>query len=181
MRGHTTIISRGRRRARRRRALGLALGICALAIPASASADPSTNDYSSVNAISGDPSESSEPGRGGGAVAAGNAHRTPTELAQRTRPGQFVGPYDPSPPGGGPVGSPYSGGPEYATPNSILGSDGLGELAPVTGSPATSGEGFDWPSAAVGAGAAMALVALGGAALLTVRRRTTVSPSGSAS
>jgi hypothetical protein len=179
MRGPTTIISRRRRRARRRRALALALGLGALAVPASASADPSANDYSSVNAISGDPSESSQPGSGG-AVAAGNAHRTPTELAQRTRPGQFVGPFDPSPPGSGPVGSPYSGGPEYATPNSILGSDGLGELAPVTGSPATSGEGFDWPSAAVGAGAAMALVALGGAALLTVRRRTTVSPSGSA-
>jgi hypothetical protein len=81
----------------------------------------------------------------------------------------------------GPTGSPYSGGPDYATPNSILGSDGLGELAPVTGSPASSGEGFDWPSAAVGAGAALALVAFGGAALLTVRRRTTVSPSGSAS
>jgi hypothetical protein len=83
--------------------------------------------------------------------------------------------------GSGSVGSPYAGGPEYATPNSILGSDGLGELAPVTGSPATSGEGFDWPSAAVGAGAAMALIALGGAVVLTVRRRTPVSPSASAS
>jgi hypothetical protein len=81
----------------------------------------------------------------------------------------------------GSVGSPYDGGPDYATPNSILGSDGLGELAPVTGSPATSGEGFDWPSAAVGAGAAMALIALCGAVLLTVRRRTAISPSASAS
>jgi hypothetical protein len=81
----------------------------------------------------------------------------------------------------GSVGSPYDGGPDYATPNSILGSDGLGELAPVTGSPASSGEGFDWPSAAVGAGAAMALIALGGAVLLTVRRRTAISPSAPAS
>jgi hypothetical protein len=81
----------------------------------------------------------------------------------------------------GSIGSPYSGGPDYATPNSILGSDGLGELAPVTGSPASSGEGFDWPSAAVGAGAAMALIALGGAVLLTVRRRTAISPSAPAS
>jgi hypothetical protein len=38
-------------------------------------------------------------------------------------------------------------------------------------------DGFNWASAAVGAGAAMALVALGGAALLTVRRRTGVSPT----
>jgi hypothetical protein len=78
-------------------------------------------------------------------------------------------------------GSPYSGGPDYATPNAILGSDGLGELAPVTGSPASAGEGFDWASAAVGAGAAMALIALCGAVLLTVRRRTAISPSASAS
>ena len=35
-----------------------------------------------------------------------------------------------------------------------------------------SGDGFDWASALVGAGAALALAALGGAALLTVRRRT---------
>jgi hypothetical protein len=82
---------------------------------------------------------------------------------------------------GGSGGSPYSGGPDYATPNSILGSDGLGEATPVTGSPASSGEGFDWASAAIGAGAAMALVALGGAVLLTVRRRTAISPSASAS
>jgi hypothetical protein len=181
MRAHTTIISRRRRKARRRRAVALALGVCALAIPATASADPSTNDYSSVNALTGDPSESSQSGGGGAAVAAGHAQRTPAELARAPHPGQFVGPYDPSQRGSGSVASPYSGGPDYATPNSILGSDGLGQLAPVTGSPATSGEGFDWPSAAVGAGAAMALIALGGAVLLTVRRRTAISRSAPAS
>jgi hypothetical protein len=37
--------------------------------------------------------------------------------------------------------------------------------------PATTGDGFDWPSAAVGAGAVLALMALGGAALLTARSR----------
>jgi hypothetical protein len=78
---------------------------------------------------------------------------------------------------GGSGGSPYGTGPEYATPNAILGLDGLGEATPVTGSPAGADDGFDFVSAGVGAGAGMALIALGGAALLTVRRRTAISPS----
>jgi hypothetical protein len=44
-------------------------------------------------------------------------------------------------------------------------------------SPSDSGDGFDWGDAALGAGAAMALIALSGAVLLTVRRRPGVSPS----
>jgi hypothetical protein len=48
----------------------------------------------------------------------------------------------------------------------------------ASGSPASGDDGFDWASAAIGAGVAMAIAALGGAAFLTVRRRTTVSPSG---
>ena len=51
----------------------------------------------------------------------------------------------------------------------------------VSGSPSSADPWFDWPSALVGAGSAMALVALGGAAFLTVRRRTEVSPSASTS
>jgi hypothetical protein len=51
----------------------------------------------------------------------------------------------------------------------------------VSGSPTDTAEGFDWASAAVGAGAVMALVALGGAAFLTVRRQREVSPSASTS
>jgi hypothetical protein len=47
----------------------------------------------------------------------------------------------------------------------------------ASGSPADTGDGFDWLSAAIGGAAAMALVALGGAAFLTIRRRTAVSPS----
>jgi hypothetical protein len=38
-------------------------------------------------------------------------------------------------------------------------------------------DGFDWLSAAIGGAAAMALVGLGAAAFLTVRRRMAVSPS----
>jgi hypothetical protein len=142
MRAHTTIISRRRRKARRRRAVALALGICALAIPASASADPSTYQDYSMNAT------------------------TPPES-------------EPSQPGGGSGGSPdVSSG--YAAHTTGIGSSS-GEPTVVSASPAKTPEGFDWASAAVGAGAAMALVALGGAALLTVRRRTAISPSASAS
>jgi hypothetical protein len=46
-----------------------------------------------------------------------------------------------------------------------------GEPTFVSDSPAATGDGFDWPSAAVGAGAVLALLALGGAALLTARSR----------
>jgi hypothetical protein len=56
-----------------------------------------------------------------------------------------------------------------------------GEPTLATGPPPDTADGFDWPSALVGAGSAMALVALGGAAFLTVRRRTEVSPSASTS
>ncbi len=71
-------------------------------------------------------------------------------------------------------------------------------LAPVGGSPSPGGierpttppvveyasldDGFDWADAALGAAATMALVALGGGALLlAVRRHGTVSPSASTS
>lgn len=49
----------------------------------------------------------------------------------------------------------------------------------VSDSPSYPGDGFDWGDAAVGAGAAMALVALGGAVLFTVRRRPAGLPSAS--
>lgn len=45
--------------------------------------------------------------------------------------------------------------------------------------PASAADGFDWGDAALGAGATMALVALGGTVLLTVRRHPGVSPSAS--
>ena len=75
-------------------------------------------------------------------------------------------------------GSP-SVGSDYASLNAIAGPP-ADTPAFVSGSPG-SGEGFDWPSALVGAGAAIALAALGTAAMLTARRRTAISPSASAS
>jgi len=78
-------------------------------------------------------------------------------------------------------GSSGSGGsPEidrgYSSPNAIAGPL-PDRFTVVSGAPASTGNGFDWASAAVGAGSALALVSLGGAALLTFRRRAAVSPS----
>lgn len=42
-------------------------------------------------------------------------------------------------------------------------------------------DGFDWADAALGAGLTMALITIGGAALITVRRRTGASPAASTS
>ena len=47
---------------------------------------------------------------------------------------------------------------------------------PVIDTPAAI-DGFDWGDAALGAGMTMALIALGGAAFLTLRRHGAVSPS----
>jgi hypothetical protein len=71
----------------------------------------------------------------------------------------------------------------YSSPTAIAGPlpDRFTVESPAVEPPASTGDGFDWASAAVGAGSALALVALGGAALLTVRRRAAVSPSPPAS
>jgi hypothetical protein len=75
-----------------------------------------------------------------------------------------------------PVSEPSSG---YTSLNATTGPS---PIQPTFASGSPSGnDGFQWGDAALGAGAAMALVAFGAAALLTVRRRTTVSPSASAS
>jgi hypothetical protein len=196
-----TTMSRRRRNARRRRGLALAGGVCALMLTASASAEaPHGADYSSLNSTTGGSHDSSQsageaaPVSGGGglaeayqermsqagegdAVAAGHAHRTPTELGQTTDPIKPSG-LDRSGASGQPA---HAGG--YSlydgpmTPNAVLGPDGVVEPLDVIGPTASQPDGFDWGSAAVGAGAAMALVALGGATLLALRRRTAASPA----
>jgi hypothetical protein len=158
MRAHTiTTINRRRRNARRRRALALALGVCALAIPATASAQPIGSDPSSVNAITGGSNDSSQP-------VGGSDYSSVSSIA---------------PPASSPSGSGGSAGVDtgYSSLNAISGSPADAPTL-VSSSPSSSGDGFDWPSALVGAGAALALAALGSAALLTVRRRSaTPSPS----
>ena len=158
MRAHTiTTINRRRRNARRRRALALALGVCALAIPATASAQPIDSDPSSVNAITGGSNDSSQP-VGGADYSSVNS----------------IAPLASSPSGSGGSADVDTG---YASLNAISGSPADAPTF-VSSSPSSSGDGFDWPSALVGAGAALALAALGSAALLTVRRRSaTPSPS----
>jgi len=160
MRAHTTTTTKTRSRTNARyRILALALGVCALAIPASASASP-VGDYSSVNSITGGSSESSQPATSSGYSSVNSITHPATE---------------PSSPSGS-SGSPTvdSG---YASLNAITGSP-ASEPTVVSAPPSGTADGFDWASAGIGAGAAMALVALGGAVSLTVRRRTAVSPSG---
>ncbi len=129
----------------------IALGICALAIPATANAGFESPDYSSVNAISGDSGESSQ-------AAGGSDYQSVNSIA---------------PPASEPSGSQgVSSG--YSSLNAISG--GPTNTPTLVSGSTDSGDGFDWGSALVGAGAALALAALGAAALLTVRRRT-VTPS----
>jgi hypothetical protein len=157
-----TTITRRRRNARRRRVLALTLGICAaLAIPASASAEPRYDGYSSVNSITGGSSDPDQPIDGWNHSILNAPAGEPT-----------------SPSGSGE--SPYAGS-DFATPNAVLGGDGVVDPTIVTGTPASADDGFDWASGALGAGAVLALAALSGAALLTFRRRTAVSPPAAAS
>jgi len=78
-----------------------------------------------------------------------------------------------------PVDAPAAS--ELSSPNASGYSSLDDEPTFVTDSPAATGDGFDWSSAAVGAGTVLALLALGGAALLTVRMPTAISPASSTS
>jgi hypothetical protein len=138
--------------------LPLALGICALAIPATASAYTDPGGYSSANAITGGSSDSSQPVGDSeyssvNSIAGGSSESSSANLA----------------------GSPAADS-GYSSLNATAGPP-ASEPTVVSGSPADTADGFDWGDAALGAGAAMALASLGGAAFLTVRRRTAVSPS----
>jgi hypothetical protein len=156
----------------------ISLLVCAFAIPASASADPASSDYSRADAITAGLEQSSQSTSGSdystvNSITHGDAGRVGSTSASCVWPGpcddtRFV--EDPR------SSQPSSG---YASLNATIGpSPNQPTFAP--GSPSAD-DGFQWGDAALGAGAAMALVAFGGAALLTVRRRTTVSPSASAS
>jgi hypothetical protein len=115
-----------------------------------------SSHYSSVNSITGASSQSSQP--------AGSSHYSSVNSIT-----------------GGSSGSSQPGGsqdlsPGYSSLNAITGTPSS-EPTLVSGSPVSTDDGFDWLSGAIGAAAAMALVALSGAAFLTVRRRTAVSAS----
>lgn len=160
MRAHTTTTTTSPPRRKARHgclALALALGVCGLAIPATANAQPIDSDPSSVNAITGGSNDSSQP-VGGSDYSSVNSITPPAS----------------SPSGSGESGDVSAG---YSSVNAITGAPSDTPTF-ASGSPSGSDDGFDWPSALVGAGAALALTALGSAALLTVRRRSaTPSPS----
>jgi hypothetical protein len=150
MRAHT-ITTMFRRRRSARRAAALVLAVCSLAIPANAVG------YTSPNAITGGSEQSSQPAQGSGqsslnAITQGSSEPSNLQTAHRVDPGH----------------------PAYSSLNAIAPADN-----PTVASSASADDGFDWSSAGVGAGAAMAVLALGGAAFLTARRRTTVSPASS--
>jgi hypothetical protein len=142
----------------RARTITTIVALGALAIPASASADPASSDYSRADAIAAGLEESSQ-STSGPDYSSLNATVPPVS--------------EPSSQGGVDFASGYS------SPNAITGP--LAEQPTFASGSPSANDGFQWGDAALGAGAAMALVAFGAAALLTVRRRTTVSPSGSAS
>jgi hypothetical protein len=142
-----TVTNMFRRQRSARRAAAILLAACSLAIPASAAA------YTSPNAITGGSEQSSQPAEGSGQSSL-NAITQGSSTPSAPSSVQSAHQVDP-------------GNPAYLSATA-------GE-ADVSSSSAD--DGFDWSSAVVGAGAAMALLALGGAAFLTARRRTTVSPA----
>jgi hypothetical protein len=159
MRSRTTTIKSRLNRNTRRRVVALVLGLGALAIPATASAEPIESPPYALEPSTGGASESSQQPTGSdyssvNSITAGASESTSSGGSQDAESG-------------------------YSSASAISGPvpDRFTVSSPAVEPPASGGEGFDWPSAAIGAGAAMALAALGGAALLTARRRTTVSPA----
>jgi hypothetical protein len=175
MRAHITRRFRFRR-SEWRPVLVLAISLCMLAIPATASGYGSER-HASLTATTGAQSDSSQP-ISGPDYSSVNAS-VPADSAT-----------------GGSTGSsrPISG-PDYSSVNAsvpavsdsrgrqVADSD-LSSLNAIAGAPAQvasspddAGDGFHWGDAALGAGVALSVVALCGAALFSARRRTTVSPA----
>jgi hypothetical protein len=125
-----------------------------LVIPATASADPSASGYSRADAIAQGLEES-------GQSTGGSSYSSVSSI---------VGSVESSPVSSAPQTS--SG---YSSVNAVTGPSPSEPT--FVSSPSSADDGFDWASAAIGAGATIAAMSLLGAALLTVRRRTTVAAS----
>ena len=141
--------------------LALALAVGSLAAPATAGADTGTPAGSMLTP--GTPGGYSGAPMQKGDIGVPASH-TSVNSVTGTPAGSML---TPGTPGG------YSGAPVQNGDIGVAASD----TTLASGSPADTDDGFDWLSAVIGAAAAMALVALGGAAFLTIRRRTAVSPS----
>jgi hypothetical protein len=173
MRAYTITSTSGPRRKARLGVLAL-VAACSLLTPSIASAE----HYSSVTALTAGSIMGAEgtPGtaefESGPPASSSGLGRTPTEI------GQAVGESSESTaiPATSQAGPTQQFGPGYSSSSAITGPPSS-EPTLVSGSPGNPDDGFDWLSAAIGSAAAMALVALGSAAVLTIRRRTTVSPA----
>jgi hypothetical protein len=151
---HTTTTATGRR-SKRGAATLLALAICLIAVPASATA--AEPGYSSINAITGAPSESSP--------AVGFDYSSVNSLAP---PSTASGSVSDS-------GGSVANRPGYTSLSAIVGPQGA-QRTFASGSGSDSGAEFSWGDAALGAGAALALVMLAGS-VVALRRRTRISTS----
>jgi hypothetical protein len=140
--------------------IALVLAGCALVVPSTAGAQ-----YSSAFSSTGGSSQSSQP------IGAADYSSVNSILGAERTPGTAE--FQSGPSKAGPSQDADSG---YSSVSALAGPV-PSEPTLVSGSPASTDDGFDWLSAAIGAAAAMALGALGGAAFLTVRRRTAVTPS----
>jgi hypothetical protein len=140
------------------RLLALVVGVCALAVPANASA------FYGEAPNSGRGAADDNIARNAGLVAPDHTSLNASLNSPATA----------EPDGSSPTGA-VDQSPGYASLNAISGAP-AGEPTLVSGSP-SSVDSFDWGDAALGAGVTMALITLGGVALVTVRRRTAVSPT----
>jgi hypothetical protein len=141
------------------RLLALVVGVCALAVPANASA------FYGEAANSGRGAADDNIARNAGLVAPDHTSLNASLNSPATA----------EPDGGSSPTGAVDQSPGYASLNAISGAP-ASEPTLVSGSP-SSVDSFDWGDAALGAGVTMALITLGGVALVTVRRRTAVSPT----
>jgi hypothetical protein len=168
MRAHTITTNNRPKPSAGRRLAAVALATGALAVPAMANASPigssggsgDSSGYSSVSSITGAPASSSD-----GSAVSDTGYSSLSSI---------------------------TGAPASSSDGSAVSDSGYSSLSSITGPPASeptlvSGrpgdpvDRFDWGSAAIGAGTVLALGALSAATLLTVRRRTTATPSVSTS
>lgn len=161
MRAHTITTTIRPRPSALHRGFVLGLAVCSLVVPATATASPAGDaGYSSVSAITGDATGSSD--RSADSGSGYSSLNAITGAPASSSEGQA---------------DSRSG---YSSLNAITGAP-PSEPTFVSGGPGDPVGGFDWGSAAIGAGAVLATGALGAATLLTVRRRTATAPSVSTS
>jgi hypothetical protein len=134
------------------------VAVCSLLSPSIASAETG-------------PTQQVSPGYPSPSVESGTSQAGPTQQVSTGYPSPRVES------GTSQTGPTEQVSPGYPSPSDAITGSPSSEPTLVSSSPGNPDDGFNWLSAAIGSAAAIALVALGGAAFLTVRRRTAVSPS----